>query len=159
MSDLFPVAGSHIYIGPAMTVPTSDVTSSTFTSVTWTEIDGWSTMGTIGDKAAMITTSLINRNRDVSQKGTRQAPSMANKFAVNTTDPGQLALIAGEASNLNYPFKIVFNDAPAGGTPTIKYFIGLVTDASEDGGAANTVRLMNGAIQVNTNTVTVPASA
>jgi hypothetical protein len=159
MADMFPVAGAEIYIGGSMSVPTSDVTESSFSAVSWTLIDGWSTMGAIGDKAALITTPIINRGRDTKQKGTRNAGSMANKFAVIADDAGQLAVIAAEATALNYPFKIVFDDAPSGGTPTTKYFIGLVTDASEDGGNANTVRLMNGTIEVNTNVVTVEAAA
>lgn len=159
MADMFPVAGAKIYIGAAMAVPTEDVTAADFAAVSWTLIDGWSTMGAIGDKSALITTSLINRGRDAKQKGTRNAGSMANKFAVISDDAGQLAVIAAEGTNLNFPFKIEFDDAPSGGTPTLKYFIGLVTDASEDGGSANTVRMMNGAVEINSNVVTVAASA
>lgn len=160
MADLAVVAGAKIYIGgAAMDTSATDFTATDFASVSWTLIDGWSNMGPIGDKSALITTALINRGRDIVQKGTRNAGSMTNKFSVIADDAGQLALIAAEASNSNFPFKIVFDDAPSGGTPTTKYFLGLVTDVSEDGGSANTARLMNGTLEVNSNVVTTEASA
>lgn len=160
MADLAVVAGAKIYIGgAAMDTSANDFTAADFASVSWTLIDGWSNMGPIGDKSALITTSLINRGRDIKQRGTRNAGSMANKFAVIADDAGQLALIAAEASNSNYPFRIQFDDAPSGGTPTTMYFLGLVTDVSEDGGAANTARIMNGTLEVNSNVTIVEAAA
>lgn len=160
MADLFPVAGSKIYIGGVKATQTADFTSSNFSAESWTEIDGWSQMGAVGDAAQVITTALINRGRDVKQKGTRNAGSMQNVFAVISGDAGQTALIAAEGTSQNYAFKIAFDDAatsPASPapTPTIKYFVGLVTSAQEAGGAANTVRNLNATIEINSNVVTV----
>ncbi|WP_421591082.1 hypothetical protein [Shinella sp. M27] len=112
--QLYPVAGSRIYIGPAVTsVPDDeDMVASLFTSVVWTEIDGWQTMGAIGDSKALITESAINRGRDIKAGGTKNAGSMQNQFLVLPDDDGQLALIAAENTRHNYPFKIVHDDAP-----------------------------------------------
>jgi hypothetical protein len=160
MADLFPVNGAKIYIGSAsMPRPDADVSESDFSAVSWVEVKYWQSMGKIGDSAALITTPLIGEGRDLKQKGTRNAGQMQNKFAVSATDSGQLAMIAAEATAYNYPFRIVFNDAPDGGTPTSKYFVGLVMDVSEDGGNANTARLMNGTIEINSNVATVEAAA
>lgn len=162
MSTLYPVAGAKIFIGPAKDVPDEDVDAADFTGITWTEIKGWQTMGAVGDAAALITESIISRGRDIKMKGTRNAGSMSNNFVIQPSDPGQIALIAAEATDYNYPFKIEFDDAPASGsapTPTMKYFIGLVTTAQEQGGGANTARLLNGTIEINTNVLTVPAAA
>jgi hypothetical protein len=74
MADLFAVAGAKISIGPAMTLPSTDLTLASFAGVTWTDIDGWTNCGPLGDNAALITTALINRGRDVKQKGTKNAP-------------------------------------------------------------------------------------
>lgn len=160
MAELFPVNGAKIHIGTAsMAVPdTGQVAVSDFSAVVWTQISDWQTMGKVGDASALITTPIIDRARDLKQKGTRNAGQMANKFVVNATDAGQLALIAAEATAYNYPFKIVFNDAPSGGTPTSMYFVALVTDVSEDGGGANTARLMNGTLELNTNVATTEAA-
>ncbi|MEM7675132.1 MAG: hypothetical protein AAF449_03915, partial [Myxococcota bacterium] len=127
MSDLHPVAGCKFYIGDAaISLPSIDATAATFTSVTWVEVKGWTSMGEVGDTAQVITTSLIGRGRDVKQKGTFNAGSMANTFAVIDEDPGQLALIAGRNADDNYPFRVVMNDTPvSGGTPSERLFIGL----------------------------------
>lgn len=160
MADLYAVAGARFYIGAAsMTVPTTDVTESTFSAVTWTEVDGWETMGAIGDASSEIVTSLINRGRDTVQKGTRRSPTQQHNFAINTSDAGQIAMLAAEATELNYPFKIVFDDAPSGGTPSEKKFIGLVLTAQEQGGGANTTRMLQCQVAPNTNIVTKVAAA
>ncbi|WP_018900422.1 hypothetical protein [Rhizobium sp. 2MFCol3.1] len=162
MATLYPVAGCKIYIGPAMDLPDEDVDASDFTAITWTEIKKWTQMGGFGDASALITTSLIDQGRDVKQKGTRNAGSMANVFAVAATDPGQIAVIAAEKTNQNYPFKIELNDKPAvGASPknSLRYFVGLVTSANEQGGEANTVQNMNVTVEINSNIVRVAASA
>lgn len=163
-TDLYPVAGAKIFIGgAAMATQADDFEESDFASVSWTEIDGWETMGTIGDTAQVITTSLINRGRDVKQKGTRNAGSMQNVFAVLSDDAGQTALIAAEKTSSNYPFKIEFDDAAAGPAsptpePSKRYFVGLVTSAQEAGGGANTVQKLNATIEINSNIVPVAAN-
>lgn len=134
MADLFAVAGAKKFIGTvAMAAPTSDVSASTFSAVVWTEIADWTQCGSIGDAAALITTQVISRGRDVKQKGTRNAGSMQNVFAINSDDPGQIALIAAEASRNNYPFKIQWDDAPGATSATVTMTIaapGVVTWAS-----------------------------
>ncbi|PSJ60745.1 hypothetical protein [Pseudaminobacter soli (ex Li et al. 2025)] len=115
MSDLFAVAGAKIFIGSAaMAAPTVDVIPSDFAAVAWTEISDWTQCGSIGDAAQLITTQVISQSRDKKQKGTRNAGSMQNVFAINSSDPGQIAVIAAEKTGNNYPFKIEWNDAPGG---------------------------------------------
>lgn len=158
MSDLYPVAGAQIYIGGVTATQTTDFTASDFVSESWTEIDGWETAGVVGDAAQVITTQLINRNRDVKQKGTRNAGSMQNTFAHVQGDTGQAAMVTAEASSSNYAFKIEYDDVPSGGSlPTTVYFVGLVTTWQRQNGQANTVRMYNGNIEINSNVVTVAA--
>lgn len=149
MSDLFPVAGSKIYIGGVLASKSVDFVKSDFTSQTWVEIDGWKNAGKIGDNAQVITTALINRGRDVKQKGSANAGSMGNEFAIIPDDAGQLALIAAGAAAVkdNYAFKVAWT----GGA--IDLFIGLVTTAEKSGGEANTVLMLNGNIEINSNIV------
>ena len=162
MATLYPVAGCRIFNGPAMELPDDDVEAADFASVVWTEIKNWTQMGDFGDTAAQITTSLIDKKRDVKQKGTRNAGSMANVFANVPTDPGQLALIAAEKTDQNYPIKIELNDKPAiGASPknSLRFFMALVTTAPETGGGANTVRSLNSTFEINSNIARVAASA
>lgn len=113
MSNLYPVAGCHLDIGTVLNPGLVDLTAADFAGQVWTEVDGWSTMGEFGDTAALISTDLINRNRTTKQKGTSNAGSMQNVFAVLQDDPGQLALraAAAGANKQNYAFRIRFNDA------------------------------------------------
>jgi hypothetical protein len=239
MPQLYPVAGAKIYIGPAVnSVPDdADVDVTDFASVSFTEIKGWQTMGAIGDAAALITESVISQGRDLKAKGTRNAGSMQNNFIILPSDTGQIAMIAAEATDFNYPFKLAFDDAPpvktatvtisiatpgvvswaahtlvngdkvkfsttgalptgltagteyfvvgaaagtfnvaatSGGsaittsgtqsgvhtalsvpTGTEKYFYGIVMTAQENGGGANTARLLSGNIEINSPVITV----
>lgn len=158
--SLYPVAGCKIYIGGVLSDKATDFTASDFSGVTWTVIDGWEQMGSMGDTAQVITTSLINRGRDIKQKGTRNAGSMENVFAIVPADAGQIALIAAEKTSNNYAFKVELNDAPVGDdpTPSQRLFVGLVTSAQEAGGEANTVQKLNATIEINSNIVPVAAT-
>ena len=159
MADLYAVAGTKIYIGGTKATQTTDFVASDFSGESWTEIDGWETMGAIGDAAQSIVTQLVNRGRDLKQKGTRNAGSMQNNFAIVNGDAGQAAMKAAEASTSNYAFRVVYDDVPSGGsTPTTQYFIGLVMTWQDQGGGANTVRMKQGTIEINSNIVQVDAA-
>lgn len=157
--SLYPVAGCKIYIGGVLSDKSTDFVASDFSGQTWTEIDGWETMGAHGDTAQVITTSLINRSRDIKQKGTSNGGSMQNVFAEIKTDAGQIALIAAAApSNKNsYAFRIDYNDAITT-TPTKHYFIALAITSESAGGSANTIRKLNATLEINSNIVEVAAS-
>ncbi|MBD9519283.1 hypothetical protein IB262_05165 [Ensifer sp. ENS02] len=121
MAQLYPVAGAKIYIGPAVNdVPDdADMNAALFSSVSFTEVKGWQTMGAVGDAAALITESIISSGRDLKAKGTRNAGSMQNNFIILPNDAGQIALIAAEKTDYNYPFKLAFDDAPPAKTATV----------------------------------------
>ena len=154
MADLYPVAGAKIYIGGVLATKSTDFIESDFTSQTWVEIDGWQSAGATGDTSANITTQLINRGRDVKQKGTRNAGTMENRFAIIAGDAGQAALIAAEKTKSNYAFKVVYDDKiTGGGTGSEEKFIALVADTARANGEANTIRMMNGNLDINSNIV------
>jgi hypothetical protein len=159
MSTLYPVAGCHIYIGGALSDKSTDFVASDFAGQSWTEIDGWTQMGAHGDTAAVITSQLINRSRDIKQKGTSNAGQMQNVFAEIKTNAGQIALIAAAApSNKNsYAIRIDYND-PVTTTPTKHYFVALIMSAEAAGGGANTIRNLNSTFEINSNIVEVAAS-
>lgn len=160
---LYPVAGCKFYIGGVMDDQADDFVEADFSGETWVEVDGYATMGDSGDAAALITQALINRGRDNKQKGTFNAAARTDNFAVIPGDAGQEAMIAASKTRNNYAFKIEFNDAaasPASPTPqpSMQYFIGLVMSAIFAGGEANTTRMLNCAIEVNSNYVDVAAN-
>lgn len=160
--SLLAVAGQKFYIGKVTADKSTDFIASDFTSThtspdAWIEVDGWETMGAIGDAVTDIKTDLINRGRAIHQKGTADAPAMNNVFAIIPDDDGQLAVIAAGQPSVkdSYAFRIKGNES---GTPSEIYFIGLVMGTPEAGGGANTVRKLNVNIQVNSNIVHVAAS-
>lgn len=114
MGQLYPVAGAHFDIGPAVTfVPEDeDLDATDFASTAWTEVKGWQTMGAIGDSATLISEDIINSGRTLKARGTKNAGSMQNSFIVQPTDAGQIALIAAANTAYNYPFRVRLNDAP-----------------------------------------------
>src|SRR6516225_932283 len=139
MGNLYSISGEVFYIGPEKEPSNVDFVSSDFTGTSpdqWIVVDGWMTSGRFGDNAAVITTPLINRGRDVKQKGTKNAGSMQNQFTIVQNDAGQAACIAAVATQNNYSMRISFPDG------TNKYFSGLVMSVEEVGGGANTVRAM-----------------
>lgn len=159
---LYPVAGCRISIGAPVDPASADLTASDFTATVWTEIKGWTQMGDFGDTAELISTQIINSDRDSKMKGTKNAGSMQNVFANDPGDTGQLALIAASKTKNNYPIKIELNDKPAAGASPkngLRYFHALVMNAVEAGGAANTVRNLNSTLEINSNIVSVAPSA
>lgn len=157
MSDLYPVAGTKIYIGGVLASKASDFVEADFSSQSWVEIDGFSQMGAFGDTAALISTPLINRGRDTKQKGTFNAGQMQNVFAKLDEDPGQIALLAASRNRNNYAFRLVFDDAPPDGTPSERLFVALVMNAEEQGGDANTILNLAATLEINSNIVRIAA--
>lgn len=156
---LYPVAGMKIYIGGVLSDKSTDFVAADYASQTWVEIDGWTATGKIGDTGALITEAVINRGRDVKQKGTANAGSMQSEFVQIATDAGQIALIAAAApsNKSNYAIRVDLNDT-LGGSNGKRYFIGLVMSAEEVGGSANVMRKLTSTIEINSNIVRVAAT-
>lgn len=156
---LYPVAGWKIYIGGTKADQDTDFVAGDFSGESWTEIDGWSQAGGFGDAAQVITTAVINRNRDAKQKGTANAGTMENVFVWIPDDSGQAALKAAAAPSVkdNYAFKVTASDT-SGSTPTTFYFIGLVMGFSRAGGDANTIQTVSATVEINSNIVEVAAT-
>lgn len=159
MSHLFATAGSKLFIGAAKAFNGTDFTASDFTSgsPSWTEIGGTTNLGGAGDTAQLITSQQVGSGRDRKLKGTRNAGSMQVVADLDYSDPGQLALVAAEKEKESYAFKMVFNDAPAGGTPSVRYFVAFVMSASEQFNDANSVTQLNTTLEIDSNIVRVAA--
>jgi hypothetical protein len=156
---LFPVAGCHIYIGGVLSDKSTDFVAADFSTQVWTEIDGWTNAGPIGDSGQLITTPIINRGRDTKQKGTSNAGAMANEFTQIILDPGQILLLAASipTDKSNRAIRVDLNDA-VGGAPSKRFFIALIMNAVESGGGANTIRMLKSDFEINSNIVRVAAT-
>lgn len=158
---LFPIAGSKVYIGDtAPTLGASDLVEADFSAVVWTEIDGLMSLGSLGDNLENVVFDLINRGRQVKQKGQAVADSFEFTVARDGTDAGQAAFVAAAvpSDKDNYPFKVEDPDAPSGGTPTTSYFVGLAMQATRPGGSVNDPLTLQCRVEVNSNIVEVAAA-
>lgn len=153
----FATVGSKIYIGGTLNGPA--VTAASFTSVAWTEIGKVENLGSFGDVAEEVSANLIGEGRTIRQKGTRNAGAMELVALIDHADVGQAALLAAEATSLNYAFRVVFNDAPAAGTPSERRFVAMVMSAQEELGEANSFAKLNATLAINSNIVRVAAAA
>ena len=159
MSHFFATAGSALYIG---TLPKAfagtDFVPGDFSSVVWTEIGGLSNLGSAGDTSELVTFNAIKEKRTRKMKGTRNAGTMQTVAGLDYADPGQLALIEAEKSDHSFPFKVVFNDAPAGGTPSQRLFVAFVMSTAEQWDEANSVMALNSTLEIDSNIVRVAAA-
>lgn len=158
MAGIFATAGSKVYIGQAMSPQSADFVEADFAGQSWVEIGWLETIGAFGDESSEITFDAIGENRTQKLKGTRNAGNMELVAGIDTDDPGQSALRAAEATIDDYAFRVDFNDAIAGGTPSKRYFIGKVMTAREQLDAANNVVRLSATIGINSNVVRVAAS-
>lgn len=160
---IFAAAGSKVFIGTnPIEAKSTDFVKSNFTSVTWLEIDPLETIGVIGDQAQEITFASHSNQRETTLKGTRKAQNLELSAGLNLENVGQAKLLEAETTEHNFPFKIVFNDAPATGTapkPSERYMIGLVMNATEEVNDANSVLMLNASVAVNSNIVRVNATS
>lgn len=158
---LYPVAGCKFFISEEpFPEQSADVVAADFTAVIWLEVAKWTSMGPYGDSAQLISTDLIGEGRTKKMKGTRNAGSMANTFATDSTDEGQIKMIEASKTLDNYAFQIELNDSDGGvgATNSKRQFYGLVMSAQEAGGGANTVQTMNGTVEINSNIVVIAAT-
>lgn len=118
--QLYPIKGAKFFIGAAVSsIPNEDVDATDFASVSWTQVKGWSSAGDITDNQAEVTESVIDLGRDLSTKGTFNAPRQAHRFIPIVDDAGQLAMRAASLTNYNYPMKVEWDDTPPVKTATV----------------------------------------
>lgn len=157
---IFATAGSKFYIGGPLS-PTfgAPLTTTSFTGQTWTQVEPLETIGSLGDSANEVTFTAIGDQRVQKLKGARDAGTLEIVAGIDYANAGQTALLAAEASPNNFAFRIVFNDAPQGGTPSERRFCGMVMSASEQLDGADNVMKVTFRVGINSNIVRIAASA
>lgn len=156
--SIYATAGAKLHIGGVLAQKTTDFVEADFTPQTWVEIGNLDSLGSLGDTAQAITASIIGEGRDKTIKGTRSAGTMEVVCNIDYSDPGQQAAIAAEKTIHDYAFKLTFNDAPPGGTPSQRLFIAKVMSQAEALDTANNVMKLNLSLGVNSNVVRVDAA-
>jgi hypothetical protein len=158
LSNIYTAAGAKVFIAPSQAATPADATA--YAGLTWTEIKGLQTIGEYGDESAAVTGAIIGDARTRKAKGARDAGTLALTAANWPDDPGQAALVAAEATNNNYPFKIVVpNRVNASGTDGIDYMVGLVMSKRLNLGSNDTIVTRTFSVAVNSAITEVPPTA
>lgn len=149
-------AGSRLFIATTAGIPAN---LAAYEALTWTEVGEVEDLGEFGDESESVSFTALKDARTRKMKGPRDAGNMAVVVGDDMLDAGQLALEAAEASSLNWPFKVVLNDArTVGGDDSEHYFSGLVMSKRRNTGNASNVVRRNFAIAVNTAILSVDPS-
>lgn len=155
----FSFAGSQLYIGPATDFQQDDFVAGDFTSIVsgdWDEVKNIVSIGQWGDTANFGTIAFLDSRREFSFLTTFGSSPTAINMARDPDDVGQQAILAASLNpNATYAAKIVLNDAPAGGTPTIDYFIARWSPMSRDGGGVQDPNKWTAQMVISSNIVTV----
>lgn len=159
MSNIYATAGSKVYIGGAKAYSGTDFVASDFSSELWVEIKGTTDLGSFGDTAQLITSEHVNASRTRKKKGTDNAGGMQVNADLDYSDPGQLAMVAAKGVKESFSIRVVFNDAPTGGTPSERLFVGYVMNVTEQLGGPNSVMQQQSTIEIDSNIVRVAAAA
>jgi hypothetical protein len=124
--DIQTVSGAQFFISSLAITQTVD-TVAEYEALTWVEIGLLEDLGELGDVSTEVTGAAIGDGRIRKAKGARNAGTMATIAFHDPFDVGQNAVIAAEATNNNFGFKLILPDSPTDvGSNTIQYFRGLV---------------------------------
>jgi len=153
-------AGTRVFLGTTaipdnMVDLTDEQALAVFEADSYVEVAEVESLGEFGDESQAVTFASLKDGRTRKFKGTRDAGTVPLVVGHDATDEGQLALVAAEASPLDYNVKIVSNDALSlGGDGSIDYFYGKVMSKRKNVGDVNNVVRGNYAIGINSRIVT-----
>ncbi len=142
----FSSAGSKVYLSAG--VPAT-IDGAGFAALSYTEIKEVTDIGMIGPDSAVILHNPVGDNTTYKLKGSRNNGSVDLKGARAPTDPGQILLVAAEASNNAYAMKIVLQNA------TILYSQVLVASYKTGVGGQSQITSFESKCEVSGPTVTV----
>lgn len=126
-------AGGKLYV--CATPQQSDLSQAGYEALTWVQVTGLGSHGQTGPSTNILTYNTWDTVVIQKAKGVTDAGSPVIEVSRNPTDAGQVIMRQIAATNFNYAFKLVKNDAAfPGGTGTIIYNRGLVTGPTQPNG-------------------------
>lgn len=125
-TDISSNAGVKIYIGPQAQLP-SDMLKASWEAVAgWEEISQIASIGARGIRRNVVEYKSLD-GLVCKQKGATDYGTLSVTAADVPGDAGQALMTEAVSSPLNYPFRVVHDDASGAGDPTTEYFPGMVT--------------------------------
>lgn len=107
MAQVYPVAGSKLYIGSRVTAKDT-VTAADFAAQVFTEVGGWANAGALGDTQEIGEQTLINTRRVRKYKTTLNGGTFENSFVPMALDPGQILFKQAIEDCQPYAWKVVW---------------------------------------------------
>lgn len=155
--------GARYAIGGTTSIPfnSDQAALDAFEAITdWVEIGEIEDGGELGDQSNDVTFQALSDGRVRHLKGARDAGTIALVCGADPSDPGQQALRAAERTKFNYPFRVIYEDAPdENSTDSVDYFIGMVMSARKAIGTGDNVLRRNFAVGINSPIITVDSEA
>lgn len=153
-------AGEKLYIGPSVTKTAADTLAEISALTGWQEVGEVTNLGELGDEAQDVSFISLSDGRVRHLKGAFDAGTLQTQCGRDPLDAGQIAMAAALAETSEYAFKILYNDKPnSTGTPTTKYFRGLVRSVREQHSGANNVVTIQFNVGINSELFETPAAA
>lgn len=140
MGNTTDTNGAKLFIAPqAVATPAN---AAAYAALTWTEVGLVESFGEYGDQSAAVNFTALSDGRVRKGKGARDAGDLTVTCGHDAADVGQQAMVAAEATNFRYPFKIQYdNQLNPTGTDEMHYFVGKVMSKRNGGASVNdTVR-------------------
>ncbi|WP_127113054.1 hypothetical protein [Shimia sediminis] len=153
---IFSSNGAKFYM--CTTAQTSEPDQSGYEALSWVECKELESIGPLGDSSNEIAFAALSDGRTRRLKGTRDAGTLEVVFGADYADAGQIGLIAAEKTPDDYAFKVEFDDAPTGGTPSARYCLAKVGAANEAPESADNVLRLNATLWVQTAYTRVDAA-
>lgn len=156
-------AGTRLYIGTTLDVDFDSLTDQQIADAidndSLVEIGELEDIQEFGDTAAEVTFTALGDRRVRKAKGSFNAGNLSGTCAFDSGDAGQAAILAALATDFDYNFKVVFNDASPGSpsSPTAQYMRGKVMGAPITPGNADNVIRRALTIGINTAIVQIDA--
>lgn len=155
--DVVTASGTRVFIGVAVTSLIDTIAE--FEAVSgWIEVGLVESVGEYGDQSNPVNFEALGDGRVRHSKGARDAGTLAIVCGHDPTDTGQAALVAAEATNDNYAFKVILPDGPAGYSDTIQYFRGMVMGKRLNVGNNENIIRKNFSVTINSEIFENPAS-
>lgn len=152
-------AGARIFIGPTVNVDTVEAMDaaaalSFFEAITeedWTEIDEVESISQFGDTSQTASFASLGKRRVRKLKTTKDAQTTTLTVGRDPLDPGQIALVAAQATDFNKAFRVIYNDQRTEDySPSTDYFGGMVLSNPVNIGSATDITKRTFEVGINT---------
>lgn len=152
-------AGTRYYLATGANAKSVCATAAAYAALTWTEVEEVEDFGAFGETFEKVTYKTLADGAVHKKKGTVDYGSSTVKLARVPTGAGQTAIRAAAKDRKSaYNHKIVFDDAPDGGTPTTIFGRAYVMSYTTEIGGNDKVIEASVGLEFDAESIEVPAA-